>query len=61
MAGKGDGKRPCLISEEESKAAWERVFGPPKLKSIMSDAERLEMEAEKARLIAESEKEECGQ
>lgn len=48
--GKGDSRRPCLIPKEEAEAAWERLFGPPKL-NVMSDDERAELEAEKARLI----------
>jgi len=55
IIGKGDTRRPTLISREEEQRRWEEVFGPPKIKTVMSDEERAEMEAEKARLIAETE------
>lgn len=51
--GKGDWRRPSQISEEQERANWEAVFGKKKL-NVMSDEERAEMEAEKARLAEET-------
>lgn len=49
--GKGDARRPSQLSQAEEAAAYERIFGPPKL-NVMSEEERKEMLAEKERLAS---------
>jgi hypothetical protein len=44
--GKGDWRRPTLVSREEADSNWESVFGPKKLNN-MSDADREELGVER--------------
>lgn len=54
--GKGDKRRPCQISRDEYAKRYEDAFGPrTRHRAVMSEAERLEFEAEKARLVREIE------
>lgn len=53
--GKGDWRRPTQVSKQEERDRWEAAFGSDPRLPIMSEEDRLEMEAEKARLVREIE------
>ena len=50
---KGSRRRPTQITRDEEEQRWRDAFGDRPLPTVMSEDERLALEAEKQRLIEE--------